>query len=112
MMEQRAEGLAANPAMGDPRGTNGDTSDERLGAPILPARWHGILTAEQWQRAVAAIGEVRLDELHSMLAEVSPRFRASFVGHLVRVAPTERVGAAVLLALAHAAADAGPEREA
>jgi hypothetical protein len=112
MMERRANGLAANPAMGDPRRDNGDTGPERSGAPILPVRWHGILTAEQWQRAVEAIGEPRLDELHSMLAEVSPRFRASFVGHLARIAPGERANAAVLLALAHAAHDARPEREA
>jgi hypothetical protein len=112
MMERRANGLAANPAMGDPSSDNGGTSAERAGAPILPARWHGILTAEQWQRAVEAIGAPRLDELHSMLAEVSPRFRESFVAHLARIAPAERAGAAVLLALAHAAHDARPDREA
>ena len=95
--------------MGDPRSVQrrrGPRLPAGGGARALPARWDGILTAEEWQRAVAAIGEPRLDELRPMLAEVSPRFRASFIGHLVRIAPHERAGAAVLLALAHAAHDA------
>ena len=91
MMERRAEGLVAKQAMGDPRAFNGGDDPAirpgRCRAPVLPARWDGILTAEEWQLAVAAIGEPRLDELRPMLAEVSPRFRASFIGHLARIAP-------------------------
>jgi hypothetical protein len=108
MMDARANELVANTAMGDPQALNGG-DDALPGAPVVPARWEGILNAQEWELAVAAIGEPRLDELHAVLAEVSPRFRASFIGHLVRIAPHERAGAAVMLALAHAADDVRPE---
>jgi hypothetical protein len=78
----------------------------------LPDRWAGILTAPQWCTAAHAIGEQRLDELHAMLAAVSVPFRAGFIGHLARIAPDRPAGAAVLLALAHAAYDARPDRPA
>lgn len=72
----------------------------------VPAHWSGILTPDEWRRAAAAIGEPRLDELRGMLTEVGPPFRAAFVGHLARIAPDHPAGAAVMLAVAHAAHDA------
>ena len=45
--------------------------------PALPARWRGLLSADDWRRAVEAIGAERLDELHPMLEQVSPAFRAA-----------------------------------
>ena len=71
-----------------------------------PAHWSGILSPDEWRLAAAAIGEPRLDELRGMLLEVGPEFRAAFVGHLARIAPDQPAGAAVMLALAHAAHDA------
>jgi hypothetical protein len=78
----------------------------------LPDHWVGILTVRQWRLAVQAIGESRLDELKGMLAEVSEPFRAAFVGHLARIAPDHPAGAAVMLALAHAAHDVRPDQDA
>lgn len=74
--------------------------------PIPPARWRALLTADEWRRAVAAIGAERLDEIHPMLEQVSPAFRRRFVAHLADLGHTLPVGRAVLLAVARASHDA------
>ena len=74
--------------------------------PALPARWRGLLSADDWRRAVEAIGAERLDELHPMLEQVSPAFRARFLDHLTDLGPRLPAGRAVLLAVARASHDA------
>jgi hypothetical protein len=71
-----------------------------------PARWRGLLSADEHHRAVEAIGAARLDELHSLLEQVSPAFRARFVDHLADLGPRLSAGRAVLLAVARASHDA------
>ena len=78
----------------------------------MPDAWLGILSPRQWQVAAAAIGRPRLDELRGMLAEVGEPFRAAFVRHLARIAPDQPAGAAVMMAIAHAAQDTRADRQA
>jgi hypothetical protein len=75
-------------------------------SPQAPPAWSGVLSTDEWQTGVAAIGEARLLELRPMLEEVSPSFRAAFVGHLDATARVTKENRAVLLALARAADDA------
>jgi hypothetical protein len=121
MIERRARALGAGLGMGERGDLNGSNGRQGGGEPsvprlnpdaVLPAGWEEILTADQWRLAVAAIGVARVEELRPMLAAVSPEFRESFVGHLARIAPGRKAGAAVLLALAQAADDARPDPEA
>jgi hypothetical protein len=74
--------------------------------PAPPARWRGLLSPDDWRRAVEAIGAERLDELHPMLERVSPAFRARFLAHLTDLGPRLPAGRAVLLAVARASHDA------
>jgi hypothetical protein len=84
-----------------------NTPDANL--PTPPDRWLALFTAADWRRGAAAIGEDRLDELHPMLEQVSPAFRARFLDHLVELGPTLPAGRAVLLALARASHDAAEQ---
>ena len=74
--------------------------------PAPPARWRGLLSADDWRRAVEAIGVERLDELHPVLEQVSPAFRARLLDHLADLGPRLPAGRAVLLAVARASHDA------
>jgi len=74
---------------------------------VPPPAWSGVLSPSEWRTGVAAIGEDRLLELRPMLEELSPSFRAAFMGHLDTTARIAQENRAVLLALARAADDAG-----
>jgi len=88
------------------------TPDPMGSFPDMPDAWLGILSPREWQVAAAAIGRPRLDELRGMLAEVGEPFRAAFVRHLARIAPDQPAGAAVMMAIAHAAHDTRADRQA
>jgi hypothetical protein len=83
-----------------------DAASPARGENAPPARWRGLLSADEHARSVAAIGAERLDELHSMLEQVSPAFRARFLDHLADLGPGLPAGRAVLLAVARASHDA------
>jgi hypothetical protein len=98
---------------GEASRTPGVPTPDTMGhAADMPAAWAGILSPAQWELATAAIGRPRVEELRGMLTELGEPFRAAFVRHLARLAPDHPAGAAVMLAIAHAARDARTDEQA
>jgi hypothetical protein len=71
-------------------------------ATTPPARWSALLTAAEWSAAVEAIGRDRVEELHTLLATVTPSFRRRFIAELGAIRGAIPEGQRVLLAIARA----------
>ena len=68
-----------------------------------PPEWAGLLDADQWRRARTALGDQHLEELRTLLANVSEQFRQVFVDELDQVDDACPPHVAVVIAMARAA---------
>jgi len=68
-----------------------------------PPDWDGLLDTDQWRRARKVLGDQHLVELRTLLANVSDRFRATFVDELDQVDTACPPHIAVVIAMARAA---------